>query len=436
MKKEDLFDGFGNLDEDLLRRSEQGGRNMNKKRNKSKIIKIGSVAACLVVALGMGALFWNNSVTNEDKTPDNNDKVVAENSGEDTTIQGDVLVEEYINVSMLLASNEGIVDETLMYSNITVGEYTATYYKVASVESNVLAKSIGDVVEENQNWYRLSGHDDLFYLIFCDNNEYSLWRFGNFEEDSYPYSDVLQLIFDIDSVEDIKQIVVAPATMDNTEEGQAIQNEIGTVTIVDADSISKIYNVLSGLICYGDDNWNMINIGNDTHSSMLEQVRAGRYLTFVTTDGMEIDTLKYTGVLGMFYEFGGVAYNKLSKEQKEEIEQILNIDYSISEQQEVEQTVIEPEVDTEKRDVPIDESTYQEARDYSAEITDLQNRITQAMINNELPFVTSCGIYENPDRVMAIVNTEDEELLAKLRAFDTTGELLEIVYSSGSAVLE
>ena len=38
------------------------------------------------------------------------------------------------------------------------------------------------------------------------------------------------------------------------------------------------------------------------------------------------------------------------------------------------------------------------------------------MINKELPFVTSCGIYENPDRVKAVVNTEDEDLLAKLRA--------------------
>lgn len=128
--------------------------------------------------------------------------------------------------------------------------------------------------------------------------------------------------------------------------------------------------------------------------------------------------------------------NQEPEKTKDVIEEILNIDCSISEQQETEQRVSESEVNTEIQDAPADESTYQEASDYSAELTDLQNRITQAMINKELPFVTSCGIYENPDRVKTVVNTEDEDLLAKLRAFDTTGELLEIVYSSRANGLE
>ena len=50
-------------------------------------------------------------------------------------------------------------------------------------------------------------------------------------------------------------------------------------------------------------------------------------------------------------------------------------------------------------------------------------------MNNELPFVTSSAIYENPDRIHVTVNTTDEDLIAKLQAFDTTGKLLEIEYS-------
>ena len=93
-----------------------------------------------------------------------------------------------------------------------------------------------------------------------------------------------------------------------------------------------------------------------------------------------------------------------------------------------------PATSSTTQDVPVDEETYQEAREYSAELTDLQNRISEAMMNKELPFVTSSAIYENPDRVHVTVNTTDEDLIAKLRAFDTTGKLLEIEYSEHTAV--
>lgn len=441
MKKEDLFEGFGALDDDLLKRSEHGGKRIKKRKNFSGLLKYGSIAACLVVMLGVGMLFMDNKSANPVPVVPESSNVAESNdnaSDEKNNLQDKP--ESYVNISMLLASNEGVEEQALKIELVEIENYSAHYYKVSSVESDILRESIGREVEgTQQKWYKVSGHEDMQYLISGNDNEYSLWKFESFQKESYPYSDVLQTIYNIHSAEDIAKIIVTPANMDNTDEGQAIQDEIGTSIVTDDKSIETIYNVLSGLTCYGGNHWNKIGLGDDTPSAMLNQVRAGRYLTMVTSQGMEIDTLKYTGISGMFYEYGGIAYSALTMEEKTAVEKILNIELveetgnSATGQSE---TQNEPETSSTTQDVPIDEETYQEAREYSAELTDLQNRISEAMMNKELPFVTSSGIYENPDRVNVRVSTTDEDLIAKLRAFDTTGKLLEIEYSEHTAVLE
>ena len=457
MNTEDLFESFGALDDDLLKRSEHRGKKLNKnaystiglsarrsaqmgikmkkRRKASELLKYGSIAACLVVILGISILFIDNESPNP--TPvvpeisiisDNNDDI----SDEETDLQ--VKSERYVNVSMLLASNESIETQAHKIALVEIENYSAHYYKVASVESDILQESIGHDVPGTQMWYKVSGHEDMQYLIFNDNNEYSLWKFESFQEESYPYSDVLQIIYNIHSAEDIDKVIVAPANMDNSDKGQAIQEEIGTNVVTDDKAIETIYNVLVGLICYGGNNWDMIGLEEDTPSSMQNQVRAGRFLTMATSQGMEVDTLKYTGISGMFYEYGGIAYSALTMEEKTAVEKILNIelpyetDNSVAEQNKQTESN-EPEASRAAQDIPVDEETYQEAREYSAELTDLQNRISQAMMNKELPFVTSSAIYENPDRIHVTVNTTDEDLIAKLQAFDTTGKLLEIEYS-------
>lgn len=425
MKKEDLFEGFGTLDDDLLKRSEHGGKTMKKGRKFGGFLKYGSIAACLVVALGVGTFFFDNTP----KTPD-------------------VVPESYVNISTLLASNAAGEEQNLEIGLVEMEKYSAHYYKVASVESDILKENTGTELDGTESWHKVSGHKDMQYLISSNNNEYSLWKFASFQQEGYPYSDVLQIIYNIHSVEDITKIIVSPANMDNSDEGQAIQDEIGTSIVTDEKAIEIIYNVLSGLTCYGGDNWEMIGLGDDTPSSMLNQVRAGRYLTIVTSQGIEIDTLKYTGISGMFYEYGGIAYNTLTAEEKTEVEKILNIELTdetsnfATEQSATQNETNEESENNESaassttQDVPADEKTYQEVKEYSTELADLQNRISEAMMNKELPFVTSCGIYENPDRVLVRVNTTDEDLIAKLRAFDSTGKLLEIEYSEYTAVLE
>ena len=97
--------------------------------------------------------------------------------------------------------------------------------------------------------------------------------------------------------------------------------------------------------------------------------------------------------------------------------------------------IVEKEIES-VVDAPVDETTYTDAREYANELTDLLDRISKAMQNKELPFVTQAGIYENPDRVKVVVNTQDEASLTKLKEFDKTGKLLEITYSGTTASFE
>lgn len=69
-------------------------------------------------------------------------------------------------------------------------------------------------------------------------------------------------------------------------------------------------------------------------------------------------------------------------------------------------------------------------------ITELQAKISEAMRNGTLPFVSSSAVYENPYRLQVTVSSNAEDDLAKLKAFDTIGGALQIVYDPGSISVE
>jgi len=83
-----------------------------------------------------------------------------------------------------------------------------------------------------------------------------------------------------------------------------------------------------------------------------------------------------------------------------------------------------------------DDFEYSIKRTYSKEILALYESISRAMQNKELPFVLTCGIYENPIRVTVEVNTKDAELINKVKAFDASGTLLEIKHASSDTCID
>lgn len=355
------------------------------------------------------------------------------------TEEGDTLKQQepFVPVSYLLASvspKSGMIKEmAAAHVRVSIGEYMGIYEKVSSIDSAVLADSIGREVDGAKDWHYISGHQDLQYLIREENQEYSLWKFGYFDSEEYPYSDVLQLVYKIESAERITAIEVKPAQMDNTDEGKRIQQEIGTRTIANRDEINTLYQVLCTMTCYGSDRWDLIDYGNveaaaDTGLSDHAAVWLGRYMTLTMDNGNEIDGLKYTAVSGMFYEFSGVAYNRLTTEQAQSISSILGI----AKEQQV------PLGEREPKQLPQQDSVFLlRAENTGAsleDVTELQTKVSNAMVNHELPFVTSSAVYENPYRLHVTVTTKAEEELEKLIAMDEKGGIMEIEYGAENRI--
>lgn len=69
-------------------------------------------------------------------------------------------------------------------------------------------------------------------------------------------------------------------------------------------------------------------------------------------------------------------------------------------------------------------------------ITELQSKISTAMSNGELPFVSYSAVYENPYRLHVVVSSNSETDLSKLKAFDTIGGALEIEYDTNQISVE
>lgn len=325
MRNDQILDAIGTINDEAIADARAYQRPKTR-----RWIKWGAMAAC-VCLLVIGGIHFSQSPSQTITTPLVSDDTPSPEDHTSTPVSSSPENQTFISVSALLAeSNSDYSNQTLEIASVTIGQYDGLYEKIRSVDSDILRESTGTLVPGAETWYCVSGHDDLQYLIQNNNGNYSLWKFMCFDSDQYAYRDVLEIVYKIASADNISEIKVHPATMDNTNVGKAIQAEIGSQVITSEDSIKEIYEILCSLTCYGKNNWDKIKLGStdaavDTETSH-EAVWLGRYLTLVTDYGNEIDGLKYTAVSNMFYEYSGIAYNQLTAEQASIVHDILKID--------------------------------------------------------------------------------------------------------------
>lgn len=418
MRCEDISDALGLLDENMIGHALMIRRKKKKTRsNRNKIWKVQYAAAASLCLVCAGAAIAWSVLHHESESglPQEGYSLQEQPIQEGPEPE---MPERFVPISSLLASNDGnlMVELAEKYAAVPVEQYSGFYTEVPSVDSSVLSESMGKSIDSAGEWHYVSGHSDLQYLIRCDEQGSSLWKFQCFDSSEYPYDDVLELVYQIHSADAITEIEVTPARMDNTEGGEKIQEEIGTRIITDRAAIETMYEVLSDMTCYGNGQWERIDYGDveaasDTDAQSHEAVRLGRYLSITTNYGNVIDGLKYTAVSDMFYEFSGIAYSPLTEEQAERVCEMIGI--MECEGEDGPETILYENTNT----------------DVSLEyVTELQTKVSSAMMNHEVPFVISSSVYENPYRLHVVVTSNAEEDLQKLRDLDTIGGVLEIEY--------
>ena len=448
MKEKRLLKVLGEIDEKYIEEAAPIGKKRRAAGNVN-LFRLGAAAACLCLVCVSAIAILN--IFKSEMPPDSGLTAIPMqdvgqttdfNSEQTDGVQTAGEQEPFAAISSLLADgSQGITEQALAFGKVSIGQYTGIYEKVPSVESAILSENKGRNIFGSEEWYYVSGHTDMQYLIRNNNGEYTLWKFSCFDSGEYPYSDVLELVYQIDSADAISEIVVSPARMDNTDEGKAIQDKIGTHAITDRGGIEVIYEILSSLICYGSNHWDMIDNGStdapaDAELMSHQVVWLGRYLSIVTDYGNEIDGLKYTAVSDMFYEFSGIAYNRLTEEQAAEVCEIIGIMTEWEEDQGISEMETGGYHPQESLPGHADELHGAE-RNTNASleyVTELQDKVSNAMRNQELPFVISSAVYENPYRLHVVVTSDSEDDLQKLKDLDTAGGVLEIEYAPQNTI--
>ena len=336
MKATRINDIIGNLDDDLIAEAANTGSldesriaGANPAATSTAVVKplatrrpawLFRAAAVACFCLAVAGIAWATGLLSPKKAPapEDNDGYDFTNITEDTVT---------INYVIHFSPDTEIGQYKATYKAIGFGATdkiggTAALFGV-DVTLEELGNYLGEAVfdgEDGSEWFRLKGRQDLQYVISRKDGSYHLWEFFRFDLDKeYPFADVVKYVYNLSSADDISEIVVKPSLRDNTTAGKEIQKQIGVHSITDRATIERFYGLLTQVSL--TDTTGIFDAGP-------ESFKAERYLEIKTKDGRTIDPLKYEGIGGRFFEFGGLVYSPLSDADRAWLAQLFSINYN------------------------------------------------------------------------------------------------------------
>ncbi len=370
MKREQLLQALGQVDEKYIDAAAPG------RKKSGKWIRIGAMAACFCVVIGVAlampnlmqksessdameteiALEYSDAEVYPEAISEQNHDTAEVKESPSSTEAESAEPEEMCSYPLrgfdeMVASREQetsyiCIETVATYTQVPVGERTANYELVYNMDSDRLTAYVGTLypnLEDGYHWYYPAEKTNLKYLIrVCDRSgEQTLWIFRGFvvddaKENAYTYGDVYREIYGVESSNDIVSITANPSTANNTELGIQIQEVVGTTVYTEREDLEEFYAITSEVLCYGESDWADYYAAENQYTYSFstdaedklgsgEETYGTRYLTVTLADGTTIDSWKYNALRGCFYEFGGIGTKALTAENVQALNELFGI---------------------------------------------------------------------------------------------------------------
>jgi len=427
MKKEELFDVLGDLDDPYIK----AARGTNERTNRLGLARWRAVAACLAVLVGISVMDRalpegnNNTPTVETFSIQTDDQVKENHAVEEFQINTDLEVMPTEN------SNAIVVNEMADIIN------TALDMDVQMASLNKLPQDVWSLVLEEFHAYVGISYEEFVSKIpgeFQCSHFYSLSIPGYKDADLKEEYRLHDYVFEYQT-ENGGEAIIAICSWEKPLRDYLIA--------CDDPKQSQINDV--NVLVYGYQNSFMVQflcegIYYDVETINITLVELERLLMGLTeTSKTMAEDLTETAAEDVPADYGG-----------EYIEAVdgIDLDESVSEfyggsyLDDEGRFVIVLTEDTPANRAAVckelgrreNETVFVKGTYTLAYLTDLQTKISNAMVNKEIPFVVMSGVYEDTNSIVIRATTDDETELAKVYALDTIGGAIQIEQSNGMMI--
>lgn len=437
MRKEDLLESFGALDDDLLMRIENGSKTIMI----WKAVKYGTVAACLMAILGMAYMFGVNRpvpINNPVSDPLQGSPIEETMDAESRErADSNELQSEKVEELKSGAVKEGALkDNEICFNLASIGQA-----KLKDAVKMNMRYCAGDQITEaalDDMSHELMGNVGVSWNVLdaCDGlaGEWSFVKYYNlFETGQWPMQETgpRSFVFLYGREDETEKIKLSFCYLEESLrdywvlcENPVLSKVCDTEVMIYSDALSQ--NVIcqfqkNGTYCdveysgTGMEETQVLNllqkvmglIANSGH--FKEDIPADGKGEYVEVNNDEILAKEISDFYGGSYLDTNGKFTIVLTEDTPENRAAICREFGRSE----------------------DKTVFVTGKYTLKYLTELQEKISNGMINKELSFVLSSAVRETANSIVVCVTTEDDTELAKLYGLDLLGGAIKVEYSDG-----